>query len=120
LYADTVSDAMKVAIEETNRRRAVQEAFNAEHGIVPQTVQKSVRKLIKPDDYEEAATELLLEDPDALADALGQLELEMWKASEEMDFEKAADLRDQIRSLEARIKGMPEPTTAGKGKRRRR
>jgi excinuclease ABC subunit B len=120
LYADTVSDAMKVAIEETNRRRAVQEAFNAEHGIVPQTVQKSVRKVFKPDDYEEEATELLLEDTEALADALGQLELEMWKASEEMDFEKAAELRDQIRSLEARMKGMPEPTTAGKGKRRRR
>ena len=120
LYADTVSDAMRIAIEETNRRRAVQEAFNAEHGIVPQTVQKSVRKLIKPDDYEEEATEMLLEDPEALADALGQLELEMWKASEEMDFEKAAELRDQIRSLEARMKGLPEPTTAGKGKRRRR
>jgi excinuclease ABC subunit B len=120
LYAETVSEAMKAAIEETNRRRAIQEAYNAEHGIVPATVQKTVRKMIKPEDYEEAAQEALLDDPDAMAEALGQLELEMWQASEALDFEKAAGIRDQIRALEARLKGLPEPTTAGKGKRRRR
>ncbi|WP_027891292.1 excinuclease ABC subunit UvrB [Calidithermus chliarophilus] len=120
LYAETVSEAMQAAIEETNRRRALQEAYNAEHGITPQTVQKTVRKVIRPDDYEEAAAEALLEDPDALAEALGQLELEMWKASEELDFERAMELRDQIRALEARMKGLPEPTTAGKNRRGRR
>jgi excinuclease ABC subunit B len=120
LYAEVVSEAMQAAIDETNRRRALQEAYNAEHGITPQTVQKTVRKVIRPDDYEEAAAEALLEDPDALAEALGQLELEMWKASEELDFERAMELRDQIRSLEARMKGLPEPTTAGKNRRGRR
>lgn len=120
LYAETISEAMRVAIEETNRRRAIQEAYNAEHGITPATVQKTVRKMIKPEDYQEAAQEALLEDPDAMAEALGQLELEMWQASEALDFEKAAAIRDQIRALEARLKGLPEPTTAGKGRRRRR
>ncbi len=120
LYAEAVSEAMQAAIDETNRRRALQEAYNAEHGITPQTVQKSVRKVIRPDDYEEAAAEVLLEDPEALAETLGQLELEMWKASEELDFERAMELRDQIRSLEARMKGLPEPTTAGKNRRGRR
>ncbi|MER3443501.1 MAG: excinuclease ABC subunit B [Meiothermus sp.] len=120
LYAETVSEAMQAAIGETNRRRALQEAYNAEHGITPQTVQKTVRKVIRPDDYEEAAAEALLQDPDALAEALGQLELEMWKASEELDFERAMELRDQIRALEARMKGLPEPTTAGKNRRGRR
>lgn len=120
LYGDVMSDAMKFAIEETNRRRALQEAYNLEHGITPQTVQKSVRKVIKPEDYEEAATEALIEDAEALQAALEQLETDMWAASNALDFEKAAGIRDQMRSLEARIKGLPEPTTAGKGKRKRR
>jgi len=120
LYAEAVSEAMQAAIDETNRRRALQEAYNAEHGITPQTVQKTVRKVIRPDDYEEAAAEALLEDPESLAQTLGQLELEMWKASEELDFERAMELRDQIRALEARVKGLPEPTTAGKKRRGRR
>ncbi len=120
LYADAVSDAMKAAIDETNRRRALQEAYNLEHGITPATIQKSVRKVIKPEDYEAEAAEVALDDPALLQSLLEQLETEMWAASEALDFEKAAGLRDQMRSLEARIKGLPEPTTAGKGKRRRR
>jgi len=120
LYADTVSDSMRAAIEETNRRRAVQEAYNAAHGITPTTVQKSVRKLVKPEDYEAEAVEAVLHDPALLQSLLEQLETEMWAASEALDFEKAASLRDQMRSLEARLKGLPEPTTAGKNRRRRR
>ena len=120
LYADAVSDAMKAAIDETNRRRALQEAYNLEHGITPATIQKSVRKVIKPEDYEAEAVEAVVDDPALLQSLLEQLETEMWAASEALDFEKAAGLRDQMRSLEARLKGLPEPTTAGKGKRRRR
>ncbi|MBO1436094.1 excinuclease ABC subunit UvrB [Meiothermus sp. CFH 77666] len=120
LYADTVSDSMRAAIDETNRRRAIQEAYNLEHGITPATIQKSVRKMVKPEDYEAEAAEVVLDDPAMLQSLLEQLETEMWAASEALDFEKAASLRDQMRSLEARIKGLPEPTTTGKGKRRRR
>lgn len=120
LYAETVSEAMRIAVEETNRRRAIQEAYNQEHGITPQTVQKSVRKVIKPDDYEEEATQALLERPEDLREALLNLEEEMWRASEALDFERAALIRDQMRSLEARMLGLPEPTTAGKQQRRGR
>ncbi|WP_027888623.1 excinuclease ABC subunit UvrB [Meiothermus taiwanensis] len=120
LYADTVSEAMRAAIDETNRRRALQEAYNLEHGITPATVQKSVRKLVKPEDYEAEAAEAVLDDPALLQSLLEQLETEMWAASEALDFEKAASLRDQMRSLEARLKGLPEPTTAGKARRRRK
>ncbi|MDX2007620.1 MAG: excinuclease ABC subunit UvrB [Meiothermus sp.] len=121
LYAETMSDAMKAAVSETNRRRAIQEAYNLEHDITPKTVQKGVRKVLKPDDYEADAVEAALaDDPAILQGMLEQLETEMWAASEALDFEKAAGIRDQMRGLEARIKGLPEPTTAGKGKRRRR
>jgi excinuclease ABC subunit B len=120
LYGDTVSQAMKTAIAETNRRRSVQEAYNTEHGITPQTIQKSVRKMVKAEDYEAEAVEAVLDDPKALKSMLEQLENDMWVASEALDFEKAAGIRDQMRSIEARIKGLPEPTTAGKGSRRRR
>ncbi|MCS7068934.1 MAG: excinuclease ABC subunit UvrB [Meiothermus sp.] len=120
LYADTVSDSMRAAIEETNRRRALQEAYNLEHGITPATVQKSVRKVVRPEDYEAEAAEAALDDPALLQSLLEQLETEMWAASEALDFEKAASLRDQMRNLEARLQGLPEPTSAGKGKWRRR
>jgi excinuclease ABC subunit B len=120
LYAETVSEAMRVAIEETDRRRALQQAYNLEHGITPETVQKSVRKLVKPEDYQAEAAEIALDDPAVLQSLLEQLETEMWAASEALDFEKAASLRDQMRNLEARIKGLPEPASVGKRGRRRR
>jgi excinuclease ABC subunit B len=120
LYAESVSEAMRVAIEETDRRRALQEAYNLEHGITPETVQKSVRKLVKPEDYQAEAAEIALDDPAVLQSLLEQLETEMWAASEALDFEKAASLRDQMRNLEARIKGLPEPASVGKRGRRRR
>ncbi|PZA07595.1 MULTISPECIES: excinuclease ABC subunit UvrB [unclassified Meiothermus] len=120
LYAETVSEAMRVAVEETNRRRAIQEAYNQAHGITPQTVQKSVRKVIRPDDYEEEAAQAPLERPEDLREALLNLEEEMWRASEALDFERAALIRDQMRSLEARLLGLPEPTNAGKPRRGRR
>ncbi|RIH85931.1 UvrABC system protein B [Meiothermus luteus] len=120
LYADTISEAMRAAIEETRRRRALQEAFNKAHGITPQTVQKSVRKLVKPEDYGAEVAQAAQDDPLILQGLLEQLEAEMWAASEALDFERAAALRDQMRSIEARLKGLPEPAAVGKPRRRRR
>ena len=120
LYADQISEAMRAAIEETNRRRAKQEAYNKAHGITPQTVRKAVRAIVKPEDFGEAVLEAAGEDPEDLKEQIAALELEMWRASEAMDFERAAELRDRIRALEARLVGLPEPATEPKAQRRRR
>lgn len=95
MYADTVTDSMRRAIDETNRRRQLQEAFNEAHGIVPQTIQKGVRDVIEP---VKAA-------PDAAPkmdtkELIARLSLEMYKAAEDLRFEEAAKIRDKIRRLE--------------------
>jgi excinuclease ABC subunit B len=118
LYADQVSEAMERAIRETNRRRAIQEAYNLEHGIVPKTVEKGVRAVIRPEGYGEAPFELPSEEEDLKA-RLAELELLMWQAAEALDFERAAALRDEIRALEARLQGVKAPE-ALPGRRRRR
>ncbi|WP_038048387.1 excinuclease ABC subunit UvrB [Thermus caliditerrae] len=120
LYADGVSEAMERAIRETNRRRALQESYNREHGIVPETVRKEVRAIIRPEGYEEAP----LPEPagEDLKERIAELELAMWQAAEELDFERAARLRDELRALEARLQGLkaPEPVPGSRRKRRRR
>ncbi|WP_038058569.1 excinuclease ABC subunit UvrB [Thermus amyloliquefaciens] len=120
LYADAVSEAMERAIRETNRRRAIQEAYNREHGIVPKTVRKEVRAIIRPEGYEEAP----LPEPagEDLKERIAELELAMWQAAEALDFERAARLRDELRALEARLQGLqaPEPVPGSRRKRRRR
>jgi excinuclease ABC subunit B len=121
LYAEEVSEAMKKAVEETNRRRAVQEAYNREHGITPRTIQKSVRRMVKPEDFEETP-ELVAVDEKELEQQIADLELAMWAASQDLDFERAAELRDQLRTLEAQLKGiaLPQATPPSRKKRRRR
>jgi len=110
LYADEVSDAMRSAIDETNRRRDKQLAFNTAHGITPETIRKRIHEVIRGEheDGEEAPKldpwerELLFDD---LKQELAQLENEMWQASEALDFERAAAIRDRIREIEARLEG---------------
>ncbi|TFU15766.1 excinuclease ABC subunit UvrB [Thermus tengchongensis] len=118
LYADQVSEAMERAIRETNRRRALQEAYNREHGIVPETVRKEVRAIIRPEGYEEAP----LPEPasEDLKERIAELELAMWQAAEELDFERAARLRDELRALEARLQGLTPPEALPGGRKRRR
>ncbi|SEJ38372.1 Excinuclease ABC subunit B [Deinococcus reticulitermitis] len=106
LYGDTVTPAMKYAIEETARRREKQVAFNEEHGITPTTVIKGVRDVIRGEEQPgEISSENVGDDRDALSAQLTDLELDMWQASEDLDFEKAAALRDQIRAIEAKLQG---------------
>jgi excinuclease ABC subunit B len=116
LYADTLSEAMRRAIEETHRRRRLQEAYNLEHGITPKTVRKEVRAVIRPEGYEEE--EAL--DEEEIRARIAELELQMWRMAEEMEYEKAAELRDQIRALEARLMGVEALPAAPKRPRRRR
>ena len=115
LYADAVTAAMRSAMEETNRRRALQEAYNAEHGIVPTTVVRaimtmnpangtldyfSVPKLAKGD--RAAAGEAGSAD---LQERVAAMRLEMFAAAENLDFEKAARMRDELKKLEAAAGG---------------
>ncbi len=104
MYADTVTDSMRLAIDETNRRRRIQEAYNEEHGITPTTIQKSVRDLISIS-KEVAKEELRFEkDPESmnareLERLMAKLTKEMKKAAAELNFEAAAELRDKIADL---------------------
>ena len=111
MYADNMTDSMKEAIEETNRRRALQQAYNEEHGITPQTIQKSVRDLISIS-KKVAAEELNFErDPEAmdkgeLKKLIDQMEKKMQKAAAELNFEEAATLRDQMIRLKEMLRDL--------------
>lgn len=109
MYADQITDSMQLTIDETNRRRRIQDAFNKEHNITPKTVQKSVRDIIagtiaaeEPEDYED---EFGLEE---IQEMIHNLKPEMYKAAEELDFEKAAEIRDKIKELKLQIQTIYE------------
>ncbi|MEZ4605249.1 MAG: excinuclease ABC subunit UvrB [Deinococcales bacterium] len=110
LYADTMSEAMQAAIDETNRRREKQLAYNEKHGITPESIKKAVREVIRgdadPNSLEPDQKELAQED---IKNEIAQFEMDMWQASEDLDFEKAAKLRDRIRELEAKLSGKALP-----------
>jgi excinuclease ABC subunit B len=107
LYADRVTDSMQKAIDETNRRRTIQLAYNTEHHITPETIRKEIRKslteLIKAQRVAREAVRLGDSEYDRVEMA-GQIEREMFEAAEALDFERAAALRDQLREL----KELPE------------
>jgi len=107
LYADIVTDSMQKAIDETNRRRTMQLAYNQEHGITPETIRKEIRKSLT----EQIKAEHIAREAIRLGDAeydkvemAAQIEREMFEAAEALDFERAATLRDQLR----RLKELPE------------
>ena len=111
MYADTITDSMRRAIDETNRRRAVQEAYNEEHGITPQTIKKAVRDLIsisKDIAREEKEYE---KDPESMSrkeleKLIGEVEKQMRKAAAELNFEAAAELRDKMIRLKNHLQGL--------------
>lgn len=101
MYADTMTDSMRLAIQETERRRKVQMDYNEKHGITPKTIQKSVRDLISIS-KKVAAEEMRMEkDPESMSrkelEKLAKdLEKQMKKAAAELNFEAAAELRDKM------------------------
>ena len=100
MYADTVTKSMKKAIDETDRRRGIQQKFNEEHGIIPKTIKKDIRDIIeslKPiEDDNETTEENIINYEKTIA----ELQAKMIKAAENLEFEEAAALRDRIRKLE--------------------
>jgi excinuclease ABC subunit B len=109
MYADTITDSMQRAISETNRRRAIQMEFNKLHGITPQTVQKAVRDVIEATyAAEDKASYIANVKPGKMPKSevkklVEQLEKEMRQAARELQFEKAAELRDIILELKAQL-----------------
>ena len=108
MYADRVTAAMQAAIDEAERRRAKQIAYNEEHGITPQTVTKAVRETIRSAQQarERAIKEIIPEAPeemeaDELAEIIAALEAEMKQAAADLEFERAAQIRDEIAELKA-------------------
>lgn len=93
MYADTMSDSMKEAIEETSRRREIQENYNKEHGIIPQTIKKEIRDLITNNETKEAKKKDKMNKQDK-KQLIQNIEKEMKKAASELDFERAMELRD--------------------------
>ncbi|EFM38973.1 excinuclease ABC, B subunit [[Eubacterium] yurii subsp. margaretiae ATCC 43715] len=107
MYADSITRSMKVAIEETLRRRTIQERYNEEHGITPTTIYKEVRDLIVATKAAEETTAYGVKDTleiEELKQRVIILTEEMLKCAENLEFEKAAKLRDTIREIEERIR----------------
>jgi excinuclease ABC subunit B len=108
LYADRITDSMKRAIEETQRRRAIQEVFNRENGITPQTIVKPIEATLitaSEADYFKVPTEIdEIEDysPANIEATITRLEVEMRAAAKRYEFERAAELRDRIKALRER------------------
>ena len=100
MYADELTDSMERAIKETNRRRSVQEEYNKKHGITPQTIRKSVRDTIKASIVEDLDSSLAISKDESVEDIINKLTDEMLKFARQMEFEKAAELRDKIKELE--------------------
>ena len=100
MYADELTDSMEKAISETNRRREIQMKYNEEHGITPQTINKSVRDTIKATVLEDVSAEYDIKKDENIDEIITKLTDEMLKCASKMEFEKAAELRDKIKELQ--------------------
>ena len=114
LYADKVTDSMKMAMDETSRRRSIQEAYNAEHDITPESIQKSIGDLLSSVyEHDYARIPEVAEEPeeryrslDDIAAEVKALEKQMREAARALEFEKAAEIRDRLKALRAREFGL--------------
>ena len=111
MYADTITPSMRVTIDETSRRRKIQEEYNEEHGITPKTIVKSIREVINTAiaaeesvDFKDIKDEENEFTKDEINEMIDALKPEMYRAAEELDFEKAAEIRDKIKDLREKKK----------------
>ena len=111
MYADKITDSMHVAIEETKRRREIQQAYNEEHGITPTTIQKSVRELISVSKKVAKEEMNFKKDPesmnrDELTKLIADIQKKMQKAAADLNFEAAAEYRDKMVELKSMLRDM--------------
>lgn len=113
MYADKITDSMRVAIEETERRRKIQQEYNEEHGITPTTIQKSVRDLIAISKKVAAEEMDFAKDPESMSKKeleklIADIQKKMQKAATELNFEAAAEYRDKMISLKNMLRDLSE------------
>ncbi len=111
MYADSITDSMRVAIDETNRRRNKQEAYNKEHGITPTTIKKSVRELISISKKVAREEYQFQKDPESMSKKeleklIGDIQKKMQSAAAELNFEAAAELRDKMIELKKNLRDL--------------
>ena len=100
MYGDELTGSMESAIRETNRRRAIQQKYNQEHGIIPTTIKKDIRDSISAIKAEDIGAEFKMSKDEDIKDIITRLTDEMLECASKMEFEKAAELRDKIKELE--------------------
>ena len=130
LYADTVTDSMKHAMDETQRRRALQQAYNEEHGITPETIRKTILAGIETDAHKRRKTAAEASESEVTyitIEYVDTLEQEMLSAAENLEFERAAQLRDRVMQLRdhigkplADVELQPSKTATGRQTKRRK
>ncbi len=111
MYADSITDSMRVAIDETNRRRGIQQKYNEEHGITPETIRKSVRDLISISKKVAKEEYQFQKDPESMSKKeleklIGEIQKKMQAAAAELNFETAAELRDKMIELKKNLRDM--------------
>ena len=111
MYADTITDSMRKAMDETERRRSIQMKYNEEHGITPQSIHKAVRDLITISRKAASAEMQIEKDPESMSKAeleklVGEVTKQMRKAAAELNFEAAAELRDKMTELKKQLLDM--------------
>ena len=113
MYADIITDSMRIAIEETQRCREIQEEYNKEHGITPQTIKKAVRDLISISKEIAKEEKKLEKDPESMSreeleKLIGEVQKQMKKAAADLNFEAAAELRDRMVELKKVLQDMDD------------
>ena len=104
MYADELTESMEKAISETNRRRKIQDEYNKKHGISPKTINKSIRETISATIIEDVAKKFDIGKDEEIEDIINKLTTEMLKHASNMEFEKAAELRDKIKELASLVR----------------
>ena len=108
MYADTMTDSMRIAIDETMRRRSMQQQYNEEHGITPTTIKKAVRDLISISKEVAKTEERMMKDPESMSKKeleklVKDVEKQMRAAAADLNFEMAAELRDKMIELKKNL-----------------